>query len=112
MLFNSKKSIYTARRSQFNGKCDQEAHLLMILEGENRHYTAINNLQTLLKFLNTTYRGAYHFCINYLNGFRIASARNKYFEYYSSNVKKSAVATSYPIGWVDYTLQDILGQKF
>ena len=86
MLFNSKKSIYTARRSQFNGKCDQEAHLLMIPEGENRHYTAINNLQTLLKFLNTTYRGAYHFSINYLNGFRIASARNKYFEYYSSNV--------------------------
>ena len=27
-------------------------------------------------------------------------------------VDKSAVATSYQVGWIDYTLQDILGQKF
>ena len=25
---------------------------------------------------------------------------------------KSAVATSYQVGWIDYTLQNILGQKF
>ena len=27
-------------------------------------------------------------------------------------VDKSAVTTSYQVGWVDYTLQDIFGQKF
>ena len=27
-------------------------------------------------------------------------------------VDKNAVATSYQVGWIDYALQDILGQKF
>ena len=27
-------------------------------------------------------------------------------------VEKIAVATSYEVGWIDYTLQDILDQKF
>ena len=27
-------------------------------------------------------------------------------------VEKIAVATSYEVGWIDYRLQDILGQKF
>ena len=27
------------------------------------------------------------------------------------NVDKSAVATTYQVGWIDYTLQNILGQK-
>ena len=29
-----------------------------------------------------------------------------------SKVDKSAVATSYQVGWIDYTLQNILGQEF
>ena len=35
--------------------------------------------------------------------------------YYNSledKVDKSAVATSYQVDWIDYTLQNILGQKF
>ena len=31
---------------------------------------------------------------------------------FEDKVDKSAVTTSYQVGWVDYTLQDILGQKF
>ena len=37
-------------------------------------------------------------------------------EYYYNNledkVDESAVATSYQVGWIYYTLQDIIGQKF
>ena len=31
MLFNSKKGIYTAQRSELNGKCSKQANLLMIV---------------------------------------------------------------------------------
>ena len=57
----------------------------MIEDGEKRHYTAIKNISRLLKSLNATHKGAYHFCTNYLNGFRTASARDKHYEYCSSN---------------------------
>ena len=39
----------------------------------------------LLKSLNATHKGAYHFCMNCFNGFRTASARDKHHEYCSSN---------------------------
>ena len=48
----------------------------MIVDGENRHYTAIKSISRLLKSLNATHKGAYHFCMNYLNGFRTESARD------------------------------------
>ena len=85
MLFNKKKSIYTARSSEFNGKCSKQINLLMIVDGENRHYTAINNISRLFKSLSATHKGAYHFCMNCLDGFRTASARDKHYEYCSSN---------------------------
>ena len=52
----------------------------MIEVGEKRRYTAIKN-----KSLNATNKCAYHFCMNCLNGFRTASARDKHYEYCSSN---------------------------
>ena len=54
----------------------------MIVGGENRHYTAIKSTSRLLKSLNATQKGAYYFC---LNGFRTESARDKHYEYCSSN---------------------------
>ena len=35
-----------------------------------------------------------------------------YYNSFEAKVDKSAVATSYQVGWIDYTLQNILGQKF
>ena len=35
-----------------------------------------------------------------------------YHKSFEDNVDKSAAATSYQVGWIDYTLQNILGQKF
>ena len=57
----------------------------MIVDGEKRHYIAIKSISRLFKSFNTTHKGAYHFCIYCLNGFWTASARDKHYEYCSSN---------------------------
>ena len=87
VLFSKKKSqnIYTVRRSERNVKCKKQLSLLMIVDGEKRHYTAIKNIYRLLSKLNGKTKRAYHFCMNCLNGFRIESARDKHYENCSSN---------------------------
>ena len=87
VLFGNKKNqnTYTARRSERNVKCKKQVNLLLIVDGEKRHYTAIKSISRLLKSLNATHEGAYQFCMKCLNGFRKASARGKYYDYYSSN---------------------------
>ena len=57
----------------------------MIGDGGKRHYTAIKNISRLLSKLNGKTRRAYQFCMNYLNGFQKASARDKHHEHCSSN---------------------------
>ena len=73
VLFSNKKCLdedtYTVRRSERNVKCKKQVNLLMIEDGEKRHYTAIKSISRLLKSLNATHKGAYHFCINCFNGF-------------------------------------------
>ena len=73
VLFSKKKkqNIYTARRSERNVKCinKKQVNLLMIVDGEKRLYTAMKSISRLLKSLNATHKGAYHFCMNCLNGF-------------------------------------------
>ena len=87
VLFSKKKSqnIYTVRRSEHNMERKKRVNLLMIEDGGKRHYTAIKNISRLLSKLNERTRRAYHYCINCLNGFRTASARDKHYEYCSSN---------------------------
>ena len=78
--------VYIARRSDYNSKRSKQVNLLMIVDGENRHYTAIKNLSRLLSSSNCkTYKGAYHYCVNCLNGFSTESARDKHYAYCSSN---------------------------
>ena len=85
VLFVSKKSIFIARRSEFNSKRSKPVNLLMITDGENRHYTAVKSLSRLLGSMNASHNGAYHFCVNCLNGFRTESARDKHYKYCSSH---------------------------
>ena len=86
VLFSSKKSskrnIHTVGRSEHNVKCKKQVNLGIILQ---RHYTAIKRVSRLLKSLNTTHKGAYHFWMNCLSGFRTKSARDKHYEYCSRN---------------------------
>ena len=48
LLFSNKKSqkkkIYTVRRSGLNVKYKKQVNLLMIVDGEERHYTTIKNI--------------------------------------------------------------------
>ena len=81
---NKNQNIYTARRSERNVKCKKQVNLLMIVDGEKRHYTTIKFISRLLSKLNGKTRRAYHFCMNCLNGFRTESARDKHYECYSS----------------------------
>ena len=85
VLFSNKKNIYTARRSGCNVKYKKQVNLLMLVDGENRHYTAIKSISRLLMFLNATHKGAYHFCMNCHKGFWTESARDKHYEYCCSN---------------------------
>ena len=49
LLFSKKKSqnIYTVRRSEHNVRCKKQVNLLMIEDGEKRHYTAIKSISRL-----------------------------------------------------------------
>ena len=89
VLFNSKKNqkknIYTVRRSGRKEKCKKQVHLLMIQDDEKRNYTAIKNISRLLSKLNGNTKRAYHYCMNCLNVFHTESARDKHYEYCSSN---------------------------
>ena len=62
VLFVSKKSVFIARRSEFNSKRKKQVNLLMIVDGENRHYTAVKSLSRLLSSLMNSKgrKGAYH----------------------------------------------------
>ena len=57
----------------------------MIMDDKNRHYTTIKNLPRLLKFLIASYKEAYLFCIDCLDGFFTTSSRDKHYMYCSSN---------------------------
>ena len=87
MVFSDKKSlyIYTARRSERNVKCKKQVYLLMIEDGGKSYYTAIKNISRLLSKLKGKNKREYHFCMNCFNGFRTESARDKHYEYCSSN---------------------------
>ena len=49
VLFSKNKSqiIYTVRMSEHNIKCRKQVNLLMIQDGEERHYTAIKNMSRI-----------------------------------------------------------------
>ena len=66
VLFSKKKSqnIYTAHRSELNVKCKKQVNLLMIVDGQKRHYTVIKNISRLLSKLNGKTKRAYHYCMN------------------------------------------------
>ena len=57
----------------------------MIVDDKKRHYTMIKSMSRLLSKLNGKTQHAYHCCMNCLNGFRKASAKDKHYEHCSSN---------------------------
>lgn len=74
----------------------------MIVHGGNRHYTVIKNVSRLLKSLNATHKGAYRVCVNHLNGFRTESARDKLYDYCSSNGEVKVKMPRKKDEWLQY----------
>ena len=102
VLFTGKKDIFIARKSKFNSGRNKQVNLLMIIKDENRHYTAIKNISRLLSSENTKHKEAYHFCINWLNGFRTESARDKHDNYCSSNCEVKVKMSEDEDKWLQY----------
>ena len=48
VLFVSEKRVFIARRAELNSKRSKQVTLLMITDGENRHYIAVKSLSRLL----------------------------------------------------------------
>ena len=82
---NQKKSIYTVRRSGRNGKCKKQVNLLMIEDGEKRHYTAIKNISRLLSKLNGKTKARVLLLHELLQRFSYRVRRDKHYGYCSSN---------------------------
>ena len=79
-----KEKIFICRKSKFNER-SKIINLLLIVDGEKKHYTAIKSLSRLLRSENTRHTEEQHFCINCLQGFSSTEARDNHFEYCKDN---------------------------
>ena len=61
------KQMYIHRKG---GDYDRMVNLMLITEGNRKHYVAIKSLSRLLLKKNNKSNGAQHFCTNCLQGFR------------------------------------------
>ena len=82
VLAVEKKNIYIYRKSN---KIGREINLLMVSEGEMRHYTAIKSLSRLLSSKNSKTKRKQHFCMNCLQGFTQESSRDQHKVYCGNN---------------------------
>ena len=89
VLFNIKKSIQTACRSDIIRKCSKQVNLLLIVDWETRDYTAIKTICRFLSNLNGKNNHRYQFSMSRLNGFCTASAIGKHYKYCNGLVKSS-----------------------
>ena len=60
-------------------------NLLLITDGEKRHYTAIKSLSRLLRSSNSNHKHKQHFCLNCFQGFHSEESRDKHFKYCKNN---------------------------
>ena len=75
--------IYIARKSEH--KATNNIELLLITNGEKRHYTAIKSLSRLLRSRKSKHHGKQHFCLNCLQGFHSGGSRDKHYKYCKDN---------------------------
>ena len=68
--------IYLCRKSKRNN--EKVVNLLLITDGEKRHYTTIKSLTRLLASSNSKHGHKQHFCLNCLQGFSLEISRDKH----------------------------------
>ena len=67
------------------GYYERKVNLLILEEGEKKHYVAIKSLERLLSKMNSKHNPTQHFCDNCLNGFNTPASRDNHQEYCTSN---------------------------
>ena len=72
------KQIYICRKG---GDYDRIANLMLITEGNRKHYVAIKSLSRLLSSKNNKHNGAQYFCTNCLQGYSNESSRDEHVGY-------------------------------
>ena len=76
------KQMYILRKG---GDYNRFANLMLITEGNHKHYVAIKSLCRLLSKKNNKSNGAQHFCTNCLQGFREEQSRDEHVHYCCDN---------------------------
>ena len=64
---------------------DRVVNLMIIEDGEMKHYVAIKSLERLLSMNNSKHKESQHFCNNCLQGFKTQESRDNHYEYCRSN---------------------------
>ena len=76
------KTIYICRKG---GNYERKVNLMILEEGEKKHYIPIKSLERLLSMANSKHKESQYFCDNCLNGFKIEESRDNHQEYCVSN---------------------------
>ena len=73
--------ITILRRSEYNVLRNKQVNLLLISDGEKKHYTTIKSLSRLLSRENRVRRDKQHFCLNCLHAFNSEKSMIKHYDY-------------------------------
>ena len=76
------KTPYICRK---RGDYERKVNLLILEEGEKKHYVTIKSLERLVSKVNSKHNPTQHFCDNCLNGFKTEESGDKHQEYCVSN---------------------------
>ena len=76
------KTPYICRKG---GDYERKVNLMILEEGDKKHYVAIKLLERLLSMSNSKHKEPQHFCDNCLHGFKTRESRDKHHEYCISN---------------------------
>ena len=64
---------------------ERTVNLMILEDGEKKHYVAIKSLERLLSMQNSKHKESQHFCNNCLQGFKAPESRDSHYEYCISN---------------------------
>ena len=67
------------------GDYERSVNLMIIEDGDKKHYVAVKSLERLLSKMNSKHNPSQHFCSNCLQGFKLEESRDNHYEYSRSN---------------------------
>ena len=82
ILVEENKQIYICRKG---GNYERIENLILITEGNRKHYVAIKSLSRLLSSKNNKHNGTQYFCMNCLQRYSNKSSRDEHFRYCANN---------------------------